>query len=108
MPNFVSVEAMSPRLLENLRAAGYGRFAIINQAMSFAVQPPNPPREGSFAEVRFNGHMSGLFGKEIPSEKWIDFDECIARYNMFRTLKMKDDTLAHGWLDFHAAREDLA
>lgn len=102
-PNFVSVEAIGQKLLENLRDAGYRRFAIVNQALNWAVRHPNPPREGQFAEVRFDGHMSGLFGRELPEDKWLDFDECLTRWRMFRDLRQKDETLAHGWLDFHAS-----
>lgn len=101
-PNFVSVEAISPRLLKNLSAAGYNLFQLVNQALSGWVRPPNPPREGSYAEVKFNGHMSGLFGCELDPEKWIDASQAKSRYRAFKALKAKDQTLAHGWLDFHA------
>jgi hypothetical protein len=39
----------------------------------------------------------------LPEDKWLDFDECLTRWRMFRELKQKDETLAHGWLDFHAS-----
>lgn len=104
-PNFVSVEAIAAEQLENLRDAGYRRFALINQALNFSATPPEPPLEGRFADVRFNGFMSGLFGKELPPEVWLDYDECLVRYELFQTLKKKDRTLGYGWLDFHASLE---
>lgn len=101
-PAFVSVEAIALDLLSNLSAAGYERFQIINQALSWAWQPPSPPLEGEFVSVRFNGYMSGLFGRELDTKRWITFEEASKRYLLFRMLKATDDTLAHGWLDFHA------
>ncbi len=102
-PPFVSVEANSLDLLSNLRAAGYERFQIVNQALNPVVRPPQPPREGQYAEVRFDGHMSGLFGKELPSGGWTGFEQACEQYLMFKRLKACNDSLAHGWLDFHAA-----
>lgn len=101
-PDSVSVEAISLALLKNLSAAGYNLFQIVNQALSGWVRPPNPPREGSYADVKFDGHMSGLFGRELDPNKWIDASEAESRYLAFKALRAKDVTLAHGWLDFHA------
>lgn len=102
-PNYVSVEAISERLLDQLSTAGYSRFQIVNQAFNHSIAPPNPAREGDFADVKFNGHMSGLFGNELDPSKWISLEECKYRHKLFRELKNKDPMLAHGWLDFHAA-----
>lgn len=104
LPDYVSVEAIAPGLLQHLKEAGYQRFALVNQALNWSLPAPNPPLEGNFAEVTFNGHMSGLFGREIDQTKWVDYEECLSRYNMFVTLIRKDDRLVTGWLDFHAAR----
>lgn len=102
LPKFVSVEATGANLLTNFRDAGYDVFQIVNQSFNGWVSPPNPPKEGNFFDVKFNGHMSGLFGMELSAKKWLEFDECLERYELFRKLKSKDDTLALGWLDFHA------
>jgi FkbM family methyltransferase len=104
-PDFVSVEAMSADTICFLRAAGYDRFQIVNQALHNMVRPVEPAREGQFADAKFNGHMSGLFGKELPPEKWIDAEECLDRFQMFRKLQLKDGMLAHGWIDFHATTQ---
>ncbi|WP_158514992.1 FkbM family methyltransferase [Nioella nitratireducens] len=104
-PAFVSVEAMSVETVCYLRAAGYDRFQIVNQALHNMVRPLNPPREGQFAEVKFNGHMSGPFGLELPAEKWIDAEECLERFQLFRRLQLKDGMLCHGWIDFHATTQ---
>lgn len=102
-PAFVSIEAVSLGALARLHAAGYDRFQLVNQAFSGYVSPPNPPREGRYAEVQFTGHMSGLFGRELEPDRWIGFDEAARRYLDFMALRAADPLLAHGWLDFHAA-----
>ena len=102
VPNHVSVEANSVDMLKNLSVAGYKTFQVVNQALSWSVRPPNPPREGAYVDVRFNGHMSGLFGRELDPDKWLDESEAESRYLSFKALKAKDPMLAHGWLDFHA------
>jgi hypothetical protein len=68
------------------------------------MRPPNPPREGSFADVTFNGHMSGLFGRELPVERWLQFDDAAGLFVQFTGLARRDASLAHGWLDLHAAK----
>lgn len=98
----VSVEAGSLDLLGLLRAAGYDRFQLINQALLPYVPPPQPAREGRYAPVTFNGHMSGLFGAELDPAGWVDFSEAARRYLAFVDLANRDPQLAHGWLDFHA------
>ncbi len=45
--------------------------------------------------------MSGLFGRELKSEEWITFAEAANMYIDYCDLKLRDDMLAHGWLDFH-------
>jgi len=105
-PKFVSVEAISPVLLDHLVASGYDRFQILNQYFNGSVVPPNPAREGVFADMRFNGHMSGLFGKELNPGRWVQLDECLSRFHMFMHLISKDSGLVAGWLDFHAARSE--
>jgi FkbM family methyltransferase len=100
-PAFVSIEATSLDALATLFAAGYDRVQIVNQAFTGYVRPPQPAREGSFYDVQFNGHMSGLFGLELPTDRWVPFTKAAEDYLEFRRLKARDETLAHGWLDFH-------
>jgi FkbM family methyltransferase len=100
-PAFVSVEAVSLDALALLRAAGYDRVQIVNQALLPYVQPPRPAREGRYAAVQFNGHMSGLFGRELDPDKWLSFGDAAEAYLDFTRLHRRDPALAHGWLDFH-------
>src|SRR5690606_18286591 len=97
---------ISPKILTDLFAAGYDAFQIVNQGMYWSVSSPLPAREGRYADVKFNGHMSGLFGKELDPNKWLSLEETLERYTMFRRLKSLDEALAFGWLDFHASYPD--
>ncbi len=100
-PAFVSVEEESLDGLALLRACGYDRVQIVNQALLPYVQPPRPPREGRYAPVQFNGHMSGLFGRELDPAKWLPFQDAAEAFLDFARLHRRDPLLAHGWLDFH-------
>lgn len=101
-PQYVSVEPNGADIVGRLTAAGYTSFQLVNQALNGFVPCPNPPREGQYHEVKFNGHMSGLFGAELDPGKWLTADEATERLVMFRSLKIRDPLLAHGWLDVHA------
>ena len=100
-PSYVSVEAISLEALAVLYVAGYDRVQIVNQALNVLVQPPDPAREGRLVPVKFNGHMSGLFGRELKHEAWVSFTQAANMYLDFHDLKRREDSLAHVWLDFH-------
>ncbi|WP_187830031.1 FkbM family methyltransferase [Siccirubricoccus phaeus] len=55
-PAHVSIEACSLDALALLRACGYDRVQIVNQALHYCAVPPDPPREGSFVAAQFHGH----------------------------------------------------
>ncbi|MBX9698242.1 MAG: FkbM family methyltransferase [Acetobacteraceae bacterium] len=105
-PAFVSIEAVSLDALALLRACGYDRVQVVNQAFNPYVHPPDPPREGCFAPAQFHGHMSGLFGRELDPAGWRGFAEAAELYLDFRRLQARQGTLAHGWLDFHVTRSE--
>ena len=100
-PAFVSVEAVSLDALALLRACGYDRVQVVNQALLPYVQPPRPAREGRYAPAQFNGHMSGLFGRELDPAKWLAFQDAAEAFLDFVWLQRRDPFLGHGWLDFH-------
>lgn len=100
-PAFVSVEAISLDILAVLLAAGYDCVQIVNQALNDTVQPPEPSREGQFVPAVFNGYMSGLFGHELPPNRWVEFADAATMYLNFVELARKHPLLVHGWLDFH-------
>lgn len=104
-PEFVSAEASSFDLICLLRACGYDRAQLVNQALLWMDQPPEPAREGHHASVQFTGHHSGLFGRELDPRKWTGFREAAERWSDFFRLQARDDRLAFGWVDIHAARQ---
>jgi len=108
-PAFVSIEAISTEVIALLYAAGYNRFQIVNQALNSMKRPPSPATEGQYVDVAFDGHMSGLFGRELPADKWRTFAEIVDNYSRFIDMQRRDPDLAFGWLDIHAMyRADVA
>ncbi|WP_161141288.1 FkbM family methyltransferase [Propylenella binzhouense] len=103
-PTYISVEANEPRDFDRIAQCGYRSVQIVNQWLHPFTVCPNPPLEGSYVPARFDGETSGLFGRELPANRWIDVNEAKNRYIAWNDLRHKDDTLAIGWLDIHARR----
>ena len=102
LPVFVSIEATVLDDLAMLRAAGYDRFQIVNQWMHFNRTAPDPPREGIHVAWPFNQHMSGLFGRELPADKWVDFETMARVFLAWYVCHRHDPEVGVGWLDVHA------
>lgn len=94
-PKYVSFELSRTFFLEifsALNLAGYKKFQLVNQLA-------NPTRKNG----DFGDHSSGPFGPYLPKNKWIQFDDALARYLKFKELRDIDaEELALGWLDLHA------
>ncbi|MBV9997045.1 MAG: FkbM family methyltransferase [Caulobacteraceae bacterium] len=105
-PEFVSLEATNIDDFDRLRMCGYDRFQLVNQYVNPFTMAPRPAREGRYAEVTFNHHMSGLFGKELQASLWVDFAEVTRQYLDWRSLRERNENLAPGWLDVHACRQE--
>ncbi len=103
-PTFVSIEMNDGQEGRILKEAGYEVGQIVNQWMNPFKVPPQPAREGSYAAASFHGEMSGLFGNELDSSKWLPLDEIDDLYRQWRSLNLKDRDLAPGWLDLHVCR----
>src|SRR5262249_7539694 len=79
-PRFVSFECslgdfeLTFDALATLWQSGYRRFKLVNQAKHPALRLPNPPREGTYVDMRFDGSMTGPFGEEAPGE-WLGIEE---------------------------------
>jgi FkbM family methyltransferase len=106
LPAFASAETSDPVIQAHLVSSGYDRFQIVNQARHSQLVPPYPPREGKFANAAFNGEMSGLFGLELPKEKWIPYDEANECLTIFKMIAKKDFPLLNGWFDVHATTQE--
>ena len=105
-PTFVSLEATSADDIAKLVACGYDRFQLVNQYLNIFVECPEPAREGVYVNSRFSHETSGLFGKELPPEKWTDFSKTMAMFLDWYSLRERDANLAVGWLDVHACKSE--
>ena len=96
-PQYVSIESDKlawKNLLaefELFRNLGYRRFKIVDQRFHKLTRPPIPAREGRTIEYTFRGHVSGLFGEEIPGP-WLTEQQAITRYRgIFRYYRFFGD-----------------
>jgi FkbM family methyltransferase len=96
-PKYLSIEASKTDLAE-VRAEfdlmselGYRDFKVVAQHTVSRQVPPNPSREGRYAEWRFAHGSSGLFGEEAPGD-WLDADRAMRAYRpIFRAYRMVGD-----------------
>jgi FkbM family methyltransferase len=63
-----------------IRDLGYRRFQLVQQESVPFHRIPVPPREGPLADHHFPFGSSGLFGRELPQNRWITFEELLAEY----------------------------
>lgn len=108
-PAFVSVEAVSGHWLALIRAAGYDYFQLVNQAKvrRFDQNVELDSRYGKMTHS-FGGHSSGAFGYDLPTSKWMSFDEAFDIWNQFTKLRIKDpDITLDSWFDVHATTKDV-
>lgn len=106
-PPFISIEVNGVEDVARLFSAGYDSFQIINQQFNWVTRPPNPSREGNYAEQVFDGEMSGLFGRELPPDGWSDFSTAIGQILDWLDLASRNKRLAEGWLDVHCSTKDV-
>jgi FkbM family methyltransferase len=106
LPAFVSCETSDLKIVEHFRAAGYDRFQYVNQALHRETVSPYPSREGNFFETRFHGHMSGLFGLDLPPDRWISYEEMSEQSQLYSELRRRKFPLAHAWFDIHVTKKE--
>lgn len=123
LPAFVSTEFYERSAIEQLRDAGYDRFQLVNQGHLARFKPPRPPQEGLFFDPVFGGAHSGLFGLELPTGGWVDFQTCVRRFEKWKTMKENYGIVPRiykhvgrltgrnwldctGWMDVHATTSD--
>lgn len=106
-PAFVSIEATSGDDIARLLACGYDRFQIVNQYMHQFVKCPSPAREGRYVNATFTHETSGLFGQELPQERWEDFTSAMRKFIDWYDLHHRDQNLAIGWLDVHCSTSSV-
>lgn len=104
-PAFVSVEEYGVLCIDDLHALGYDRFQIVPQSARLKAQytPPMPAREGVYVPASFNGNDSGLFGHELPPDKWRSFAD--VRTDFLSGVRGEDHVYKGPegeWFDVHA------
>lgn len=124
-PDFISIEDGSGTLARSLTAAGYDLFQFVNQGRLHRMRPPNPPREGQFADVHFDGNFSGLFGRELDPRHWVDLENLESRFDFWLAMRERRVNpfleyacrrigkltnrgwlVKNGWADVHATRTE--
>jgi FkbM family methyltransferase len=105
-PPFVSFETGRrdyAGIFSFLVAAGYQRFQLINQALHPTRELPAEQSEGRSIDYQFTRYSSGPFGEDLPQDKWLDADQLLYRYTLYKELKKADNVeLGVGWVDVHA------
>lgn len=125
-PDVVSFEDESGALAKRLAEAGYDRFQFINQGRLHKQRPPQPAREGRYVDKTFDGATSGLFGRELNPNNWVDLATYQRRVAFWTAMREKrvnpiveyacrrvgkafriDWLVKTGWADVHATRADI-
>lgn len=105
-PKFVSFETSRRDyfgIFSYLYVSSYSRFQLINQTNNPKRAVPETVTQASNGNFKFSEFSSGLFGDDLPKEKWLIFDELLTRYVKYKELKQIDNVeLGLGWLDVHA------
>lgn len=85
-PQYLSIEVEKHDLehflsdTAKLRDLGYTEFQLVQQEHVPLHTPPSPAREGVDVKHRFDFGASGLFGKDLPQDRWLSYDELISAY----------------------------
>lgn len=105
-PKFVSFETNKKefaQIYSYLYVAGYTEFQLRNQRNNPHTEVPFNSTEGHKINYKFSKYSSGLFGDDLPVNKWLDINESISNYVYYKTCKEIDNQeLGLGWMDLHA------
>ena len=108
-PQYVSFETSKrdyAGIFAWLYVAGYNKYQLVNQLNNIdrKIDPTQKTGEGKKIDYQFSKYSSGFFGKDLPENKWLSYDEALTRYLKYKELKVIDNQeLALGWLDVHAS-----
>ena len=107
-PQYVSFETSKRDyigIFSWLYVAGYIKYQLVNQLNNINKKndPTKKTGEGKEIDYQFSKYSSGFFGKDLPENRWLSYDEALGRYLKYKELKVIDNQeLALGWLDVHA------
>ena len=108
-PDFISVEGISIDWMAKLRASGYDKFQLVNQAKvrRFAGLEKLAGVYGE-SEFRFTGSSSGRFGFDLSKEHWMSFQEAASLWLKYLEIKTADeDMVLDNWFDYHATTTEV-
>lgn len=77
-PDFLSCELEQINIsrahseLDLLVSLGYDAFQVVQQSQVPWQKVPSPSREGNDCKHRFELDASGLFGADLPADRWMD------------------------------------
>ena len=105
-PKFVSFETSRrdfAALFSYLYVAGYRQYQLVNQANNHGLKAEVATLEGDRLDYTFSKFSSGLYGDDLPADRWQAFEETLSRYLKYKELKQIDNKqLGLGWVDVHA------
>ena len=104
-PTYMSVEAHLGDPVAMLFALGYRHFRLINQHLMSFAPIPDPPLEGLYVPETNHMQGSGLFGRELPGARWLDFAETMGLFDAIQRLNQFPE-LHRSWYDCHAWRPE--
>jgi FkbM family methyltransferase len=104
VPPYLSVEVHHQPQIELIGSLPYRRFQARNQWLNPWSHEPTPSREGLSAPTSFTHEHSGPFGRDLPLDEWLDFEELSRRLSHWFALSESDRALVgHGWIDVHCS-----
>jgi FkbM family methyltransferase len=104
-PKYVSFEIHEIEILSLLNLSGYAKYQIRNQMLNGLLQKPNPTKEGlDFWPEAMDGYHSGVFGKDLPEQDWLDYTSLLEKYISYKKVAELTE-MSHSWFDIHATLE---
>lgn len=76
----------------------------MDQGKLIDVKCPNPPLEGSYVNVSFDGTTSGPFGDEAPGD-WMTLDFALEKYLTEIRSPTRGWLAGNSWFDIHGRIE---
>jgi FkbM family methyltransferase len=103
-PRFISIEENQASDFAELWSVGCRAFKLVDQSKLAGIGCPNPPLEGKYVDVRFEGQTSGPFGSETPGE-WMTFDCAVEKYLTEIRSPSRGYLATDSWFDIHCRFE---
>jgi FkbM family methyltransferase len=95
--NNISSDKSSSEIFFLLKSLGYNKFQLVDQSLNYQIKCPLASKEGEYVDFKFDGFSSGLFGKDLPEDKWVDMDKVLLQYLDYFYNKNHSGS----WFDLH-------